>query len=58
VWRYECHLVLVRDLQGYLVIAGVAVEEAQQGAPSGGVKYLVDARKGEGVFRVVIVKIV
>jgi hypothetical protein len=43
VGRYERHLVLVRDLQGYLVVARVVVEEAQQGAPHGRVDDLVDA---------------
>jgi hypothetical protein len=57
VRRYECRLVLVRDLQGYLVVARVAVEEGQQGASGGGVDDLVDARKREGVFRVVTVEI-
>jgi hypothetical protein len=51
--HYERRLVLVRDLQGYLVIARVAVEEAQQGTPSSGVNDLVDALKREGVFRAV-----
>jgi hypothetical protein len=46
VRRYERRLILVRDLQGYLVIARVAVEEAQQGAPRSRVNDLVDARKG------------
>jgi hypothetical protein len=55
--RYERRLVLVRDLQGYLVIARVAVEEAQQGTSCGGVDDLVDARKREGVFRAVTVEI-
>jgi hypothetical protein len=39
------------------VIARVAIEEAQQGALSGGVNDLVDARKREGVFKVVMVEI-
>jgi hypothetical protein len=57
VQRYKCCLVLVRDLQGYLVIVQVAVEEAQQVASCGRVDDLVDARKREGVFREVTVEI-
>jgi hypothetical protein len=48
---------LVRDLQGYLVVARVVVEEAQQGAPRGRVDNLVDTRKREGVFRAVAIEV-
>jgi hypothetical protein len=44
VRRYERRVFLVRDLQGYLVIARVAVEEARQGTPSGGVNDLINVR--------------
>jgi hypothetical protein len=57
VRRYERRLVLVEDLQRYLVVARVAVEEAQQGAPSGRVDDLVDVRKREGVFRAVTIEV-
>jgi hypothetical protein len=39
------------------VIAQVEVEEAQQGAPRGRIDDLVDARKREGVFRVVAIEV-
>jgi hypothetical protein len=39
------------------VIARVVVEEARQGTSRGGVDDLVDARKREGIFRVVMVEI-
>ena len=48
---------LVIFLQGYLMIAGVTVEEGEQFTASGGVYNLFYPRQTEGVFRAVFVKI-
>ena len=53
----ERRLDLVVFLEGYLVIAGVTIEEGEQFVASGGVYNLVYSRQTEGVFRAVFVKI-
>ena len=55
--RDERRFDLVVLFEGYLVIAGVIVEEGEQFAANGGVYNLVYLRRTEGVFRVVFVKI-
>ena len=55
--RDERRLDLVVLFEGYLVIAGVTVEEGEEFAAGSGVYNLVYPRQTEGVFRVMFVKI-
>jgi hypothetical protein len=54
---YEHCFVFIVGVQSYLVISRVAVEEAEKNATSRGVHDLVDARKGERIFRAMLVEI-
>ena len=48
---------LVTFLEGYLVIAGVTIEEGEKFTTNSGVYNLIYLRQTEGVFRAVLVEI-
>jgi hypothetical protein len=54
VWGDESSLVLVFDLQPYLIVSRVGVNERKTLATSGGVDDLIDSREREIVFQAVL----
>jgi hypothetical protein len=53
----ECSLIFIFLCQTDLVISGVAIQEREHRAASGGIDYLIYPRESERIFRAVFIEI-